>query len=135
MTSTTRQRVRNLVAWLAGALLFQISVIVLLSSLRPDPAYGVSGTLFFAGLFNVLGTLCGVIGYAIAASALPSHASGGRSFAAGAIWVVIVMSVVYLTVDLPGAWQLPASLILCLVCGSATYALANRRGKRPDGQS
>jgi drug/metabolite transporter superfamily protein YnfA len=126
MESTTRRRIRNLVAWLGGALTVQICIIILLSGLRPDPAYGFSGTLFFAGLFNVLGTLSGLVGYALAATALPSLATGRRSFAWGAIWVVIVMAAVYLTDVLPASWQLPMSVVVCLAVGSISFALANR---------
>jgi hypothetical protein len=121
--------VTNMAAWLAGTICVQAGILLLLSSLRPDPAYGVYGTLFFAGLFNILGTLCGLIGYAIAGAMLPSRAGAWRSFAAGAAWVVTIMGSVYVSVDLPGSWQPPTWLVLSLIIGATSYSIANRRGK------
>jgi hypothetical protein len=126
MTSIRLQRVRNLGAWVAGAILTQTCIITVMSFLHPDPAYGVSGTLFVAGLFNVIGTLCGLLGYALAAAALPSSATGAASFAAGALWVSAVIALIYTTPLLPAIAQLPAAAFLCIALAAASYFVVNR---------
>jgi hypothetical protein len=126
MTSIRLQRVRNLGAWFTGALLTQVCIISIVSFLRPDPAYGVTGTLFFAGLFNVIGTLCGLLGYALAAAMLPSSATGAASFAAGVLWVLAAMALIYATPLLPDKAQGPAAGLLCLALAATSYFVVNR---------
>jgi len=126
MTSIRLQRVLNLGAWVAGAVLTQVCIISILSFLRPDPAYGVPGTLFFAGLFNIVGTLCGLLGYALAAAMLPSSATGAASFNAGVLWVLATMALIYATPLLPDMAQLPAAALLCLALAATSYFVANR---------
>lgn len=126
MTSTQLRRVVNLAAWLGAAIFVQAGIIALLAVTRPDPAYGVYGTLFFAGLFNVIGTVCGLVGYALAASALPSSASALASGLAGAIWVLTAMTLVWTTSLLPQSAQLAGAALLCLASGFASYLFANR---------
>ena len=118
---------RNLVAWLGGAVLAQALILVALSMTRPDPAYGTYGTLFFAGLFGLGAILCGLIGYALVAPFLRASAGAGASAVAGAISAVVMIAATYMT-----GWLIADQLrvlvaaALCAVLGAVSYALANR---------
>src|SRR5262249_16918620 len=101
----------------------QMGIAMLLSLSRSGPAHGI---FFFADLFNVIGTVLGLLGYAVAAAVLPSSASATASFAAGALWVVAAVTLVYVIPELPPVTQLPAGALLCFVLAGASYFAANR---------
>ena len=114
----------------------QVCVFALLSVLRPDPAYGVYGTLFFASFFNIIGTVCGLVGYALAAAFLSSSATAALSCAAGGMWALAAMAGVYSTVWFPASAQLLGAASLCAALGAVAYwfvnhARSNYRIERP----
>jgi hypothetical protein len=119
--------VGNLAAWLGGAVLAQGFILVVLSMTKPDPAYGIYGTLFFAGLFGLGAIFCGLIGYAVIATFLPSSAGAGRSTLAGAISAVLMIFATYMTGWLiPDSLRLAIAAAICVALGAASYAFANR---------
>jgi hypothetical protein len=126
MTTDRSRRVRNLASWVGGALLAQVLVLLGLSLTRPDPAYGIFGTLFFAGLFGLGSIFCGLIGYALFASFWRSSATCVISCAAGASSALLMMLAIFATGWVaPDSARLELAASLCAIFGAASYALAN----------
>jgi hypothetical protein len=128
MTSVSARRATNLGAWLAGAVLAQGLALAALSFSRPDPAYGIAGTLFFAALFGLAGVFCALIGYALIAPFWPSTATAGTSFIIGGICSLLVLAVTIVSglILRSDSARLLGATITCVALGACSYAVANR---------
>ena len=127
MSTDTARRVRNMLAWAAGALLCQMSVVGVASWRDPDPAYGRTATFQFGELFGLAGCLAGLLGYALLAAFRSSSATSVASLVAGAIFAVAMLASSFAVGHLlPDPFRLPVAVSVWVTLGAVSYAMAYR---------
>jgi hypothetical protein len=127
MISNLARRIRNLLAWVGGAIVVESAVFGIGSFAKPDSDLHRNVSMLVTSSTVVTGPLCGLIGYALVAAFRPSLAGARATFIAGIAFAVAMIAVPYAMGPLlSDSNAIPVVAAVWVGLGGASYLLANR---------